>query len=108
MTIRNLEALLRPGSVAVIGASPKPRSIGAVVMQNLMAGAFRGPVYPVNPHHDQVAGVKAYRSIRELPATPDMAVICTPPATVPKLIAELGVRGTKAAAVLTGGLGRVH
>ena len=108
MTVRNLEALLRPASVAVIGASPEPRSIGAVVMQNLMAGAFRGPIYPVNPHHHEVAGVKCYGRVSELPTTPDMALICTPAATVPQLIAELGVRGTRAAAVMSGGLERVH
>jgi acetyltransferase len=108
LTIRNLHALLRPGSVAVIGASDRPHSIGAIVMRNLIAAAFRGPVYPVNPRHNEVAGVRAYGSIRELPGAPDLAVICTPPATVPELIAELGVRGTKAAVVLTAGLGRVH
>ncbi len=104
MTIRNLERLLRPGSVAVIGASPRPHSIGAILMQNLVAGTFGGPIYPVNPKHSQVAGIKAFGSIKDLPGTPDMAVICTPLATVPGIVAELGERGTKAALVLTAGL----
>jgi acetyltransferase len=106
MTIRNLDSLLRPRSVAVIGASPKPNSIGAIVMRNLVAGKFRGPVYPVNPHHREVAGMRAFGAVRDLPGAPDLAVICTPPKTIPGLIAELGERGTKAAAVLTAGLGQ--
>src|SRR6202521_2302377 len=106
MTIRNLEWLLRPGSVAVIGASPRAHSIGAILMQNLVAGTFSGPVYPVNPKHREVAAIKTFGSVKDLPSTPDMAVICTPPATVPGLIAELGERGTRAAIVITAGLGR--
>ena len=106
MTIRNLDSLLQPHSVAVIGASPTPRSVGAIVMHNLLAAKFRGPVYPVNPHHGEVAGRQAFAAVKDLPSVPDVAVICTPPATVPRLIAELGECGTKAAVVLTAGLRR--
>jgi len=105
MTIRNLNHMFAPTSVAVIGASDRPHSVGATVMANLLAAGFSGPVMPVNPRHASVAGVLAYPGIADLPMAPDLAVICTPPATVPGLVAELGARGTRAAIVLTAGLG---
>jgi acetyltransferase len=104
MSIRNLDFLLAPRSIAVIGGSDRPHSVGATVMRNLLAGGFAGPVFPVNLKHREVAGLKAYARVRDLPQAPDLAVICTPPATLPELIAELGARGTKAAIVLTAGL----
>src|SRR5687768_10384246 len=104
MTVRNLQYLFRPRSVAVIGASTRTQSLGAIVMRNLVAGGFAGPVMPVNPRHAAIEGKRCYASVAELPETPDLAVICTPPATVPELIAQLGARGTKATVVLTAGL----
>jgi acetyltransferase len=104
MSIRNLDHLLAPHSVAVIGASDRPASIGGTVMRNLLAGGFKGPVWPVNPKHEQVAGQPAYANARRLPQAPDLAIICTPPATVPGLIAELGECGTRAAIVMTAGM----
>lgn len=104
MSIRNLEFLFKPRSVAVVGASNRPRRIGSVVMHNLLTGGFDGPVLPVNPKYEAVAGVLAYRDVASLPVVPDMAIICTPPSTVPKLISEVGERGTRAAVVLTAGM----
>ncbi len=105
MTIRNLDKLLAPKSVAFIGASPEPGSVGAIVTANLQAGGFAGPIWLVNPHHPSIDGAKCYASVAELPAVPDLGVIATPPATVPGLIAELGARGTRAAVVITAGIG---
>lgn len=104
MSIRHLDHLLNPASVAVFGASARPASVGATIWRNLRAGGFQGALYPVNPKHDTVDGVKAYARAADLPAAPDLAVICTPPATVAPLIAELGALGTKAAIVVTAGL----
>lgn len=104
MSTRNFEALFNPQSVALFGASNRPRSVGATVMRNLLAGGFAGPILPVNPKHKAVAGVLAYPDVASLPLTPDLAVICTPPRTVPGLIAELGARGARAAVVITAGL----
>ncbi len=103
MSVRNLEALLRPRSVAVIGASERPRSIGALVLGKLLAGGFAGPVWPVNPRHARVGELPAWPDVASLPQVPDLAVLCTPAATVPGLIAELGRKGTRAAVVLTAG-----
>ena len=108
MTIRNLEYLFRPRSVALIGASDEKGSVGATVMRNLLSAGFDGPIWPVNPKHRTIAGRRAYASVSELPATPDLAVVSTPAATIPKIIAELGEKGAKAAVVLTAGLARLR
>lgn len=103
MSIRNLGHVFAPRSVALIGASNTPRSVGAVLARNLLRGGFKGPIMPVNPRADSVEGVLAYRDVAALPATPDLAIIATPPATIPGLIAELGARGTKGAVVISAG-----
>lgn len=72
-------------------------------MENLLSGGFDGPIIPVNPKHKSVAGVLCFPDVGSLPFAPDLAVICTPPPTVPGLIAELGARGTKAAVIITAG-----
>lgn len=104
MTVRNLEHLFKPASVAVVGASDRPQSLGSLVLRNLRAGEFRGPVYAVNARHARVGGSRAYPDVAALPETPELAVICTPAATVPGIIAALGARGTRAAIVLSAGL----
>ncbi|HWX51079.1 MAG TPA: bifunctional acetate--CoA ligase family protein/GNAT family N-acetyltransferase [Roseomonas sp.] len=104
MSVRNLEHLLKPTSVALIGASTQSGSVGAVVARNLFRSGYSGPVMPVNPRHQAVEGVLAYPDVASLPLTPDLALIATPPPTVPGLVAELGARGTKAAVVITAGL----
>lgn len=106
MTTRNLDYLLRPRSVAVIGASRRPNRIGTQVFDNVLRGGFKGHVYAVNPKYTSLDGHPVHASVMDLPAAPDLAVICTPPATVPVLIDALGRIGCRAAVVLTTGLGR--
>ncbi len=103
MSIRNLEALFNPRSVAVIGASGRPGSIGRLVTENLLRAGFEGPIFPVNPKYEQLLNVAAYDKVASLPAAPDMAVLVTPPATVPQLVAELGKRGTRGVCVISAG-----
>lgn len=107
MSIRNLDALFRPRRVAVIGASHREGSVGTVVLRNLLEGGFEGPVMPVHPEYAEVQGVPVSPTIAELPEPPDLGVICTPPATVPGLVSELGAAGARAAVVLTAGMSRV-
>jgi acetyltransferase len=104
MSVRHLEYLFSPQSVAVVGASNNPVSVGGVIMRNLLHGSFTGPIMPVNPKYPAVAGVLTYPNVASLPVAPDLAVICTPPRTIPEVVAQLGERGTKAAAVITAGL----
>ncbi|MEO7127620.1 MAG: bifunctional acetate--CoA ligase family protein/GNAT family N-acetyltransferase [Rhodoferax sp.] len=104
MSIRNLEALFQPTSVAVIGASDRKGSLGSVVLRNLKQGGFEGPIWPVNHRHANIDSGPAWPDVKALPQAPDLAVICTPAPTVPGLIAALGRKGTRAAIVLTAGL----
>lgn len=101
MSLRHLDALFRPKSIAVVGASNRPKSIGWVVMNNLLKGGFLEPILPVNPRYSAVAGVLAYPSVSVLPRSPDLAIICTPPNTVPDYIFELGVKGTKTVLIMS-------
>ena len=105
MSIRNLEYLFQPRSIALIGASRKEHSVGAVVARNLVEAGFEGPVMPVNPRHPEIQGLQAYPDVESLPQAPDLAVIATPPATVPGIVQQLGERGTRAAVVITAGFG---
>jgi len=105
MSIRNLDAIFRPKSVALIGATTRSRAIGQLVAANLVKGGLDAPIMPVNPHHDMIEGIRAWPDIASLPMDPDLGVICTPPASVPGLIAELGARGARAAIVITAGFG---
>jgi acetyltransferase len=106
MTVRNLQFFFHPKSIAVIGASNRPQSVGATVLRNIMHAGFEGVIYPVNPKYDSLDGLQAYPDIASLPSAPDLAVICTPPSTVADLIDQLGAKGTRAAIVLTAGLSR--
>jgi acetyltransferase len=103
VSVRNLDSIFRPKSIALIGASTRAHSIGAVTAENLRMAGFEGPILPVNPRHAAVAGALAYPNVSSLPISPDLAVICTPPEKVPGIVAELGTRGTKAAIVITAG-----
>ncbi|HEV8260120.1 MAG TPA: bifunctional acetate--CoA ligase family protein/GNAT family N-acetyltransferase [Burkholderiales bacterium] len=107
MTVRNLKYLFRPTSVAVVGASDRPQSLGATVMRNLLAGGYAGSIFPVNPKHASVAGIRTVPDVGSLEQAPDLAVICTPPHTIPGIIHQLGAKGGKAAVVLTAGLGAI-
>lgn len=107
MSIRHLDALFSPTSIAVFGASLRSGSVGATVWRNLSAD-YTGHLYPVNPKHASLDGVKCYARATTLPEAPELAVICTPAATVAPLIAQLGARGTRAAIVITAGLDKVQ
>lgn len=105
MSVRNLKQLFKPSSVAVIGASNAPTSVGTMVMRNLLQGGFKGPIMPVNPKYQAIQGVYAYPDVAALPLTPDLAVLAVPPDEVPGVLDRLGERGTRAAVVVTAGLG---
>ncbi len=104
MSTGHLHRLFRPRSVAVVGANNRPQRVGNVIMRNLLAGGFDGPIMPVNPRHESVAGVLTYPDVASLPRVPDLAIVCTPAPTVPEIVDELGARGTPAALVVARGL----
>ena len=101
MTIRNLDRILAPRSVAIIGASSRPRAVGHLVLANMRAAGFSGSLMPVNPRESEIDGLPAFADVGALPENPDLAVIATPPDTVPELIAQLARRGCAGAVVIT-------
>ena len=100
MSVRHLDRLLSPRSVAVFGASMRPGATGATVWRNLRAGGFRGPVYAVNPKHARLGDEPVFARAADLPSPADLALICTPPRTVARIVAELGALGTRAAVII--------
>ncbi|SNY95924.1 acetate--CoA ligase family protein [Halomonas sp. hl-4] len=98
-----LHVVLAPEGIAVVGASSDPTKRGYKAMVGLVKGGYRGDIYPVNPKAKAILGVNAWSSISAIPGTPSLALICTPAATVPDLIAECGRRGIKGAVVLASG-----
>jgi acetyltransferase len=98
-----LEQMFKPTSIAVIGATDTPGQPGRIVMENLLKGAFLGPVLPVNETREPVMGLESYSEIDTLPITPDLAIICTDADSTPFYLAELGKRGTQAAVLLSHG-----
>lgn len=104
MTIQNIEHFFDPRSVAFIGASAERGTVGHTVMLNLLQGGFAGDIWLVNPNYEELEGRRCYPDVHSLPDVPDLAVLATPPATIPSLLKDLGERGTRAAVVITAGL----
>ncbi len=105
MSIRNLDKLLSPASVVAIGATNRAGSVGEAVTRNLLGGGFKGEIHLVNLKGGEIGGRPVLKSVRDLKAPPDLAVIMTPPASVPRLVMELGQLGTRVAVVITSGMG---
>lgn len=101
--VHPLDVFFAPRTVAVVGATDKPASVGRTILWNLLGSPFGGAVFPVNPRHDVVLGIKAYPDIASAPAAVDLAVIVTPAATVPGLIAECADAGVKGAIIVSAG-----
>lgn len=101
--VRSIERLLRPRSVAVVGASREPGTIGHELFRNLLNGGFAGPVYPVNPKATHVASVRAYPSVLEVPDAVDLAVVAVPAALVPAVVRECGEKGVHGLVVVSAG-----
>jgi acetyltransferase len=98
-----LDVFFSPKNVAVIGATENANSVGRTVLWNLVTSPFGGTVYPVNPKRPSVLGVKAYKSISEIPEDVDLAVVVTPPPSIPGIIRECGENGVRGAVVISAG-----
>ena len=101
------ETMFNPASVAVVGAGEGGDSVGAQVFANIIAAGFEGELFPVNPHHAQVLGRKCFASVTEIGAPVDLAVIATPAATIPGILAECGKAGITSVVVLSAGFGEI-
>ena len=105
MTVRNLDLMFRPSSVALVGASAREGSVGRAVAENLLQGGFSGDVWLVNRRHGTVLGQKSYRHIGDLPAAPDLAVVATPAETVEDIVRDLAAKGCRAVVIITAEFG---
>jgi acetyltransferase len=102
-----LTPLFEPQSVAIIGATDKKGKVGEVLIANMLEAGFKGPLFAINPKYKEVSGVPCFPSIDRLPQRVDLAVIATPPATVPGAIDECGRAGVRAAVVITAGFSEI-
>src|SRR5215475_4200083 len=100
---RPLDVFFSPKSVAVIGATENPGTVGRTLLWNLVTSPFGGTVYPVNPKRSSVLGVKAHPSVSAIPEAVDLAVIVTPPPSIPGIIRECGENGVQGAIVISAG-----
>jgi acetyltransferase len=100
---QTLEAFFAPQSIAVIGASETPSSVGQTLLRNLIQNPFGGTVFPVNPKRHSVMGIKAYPNLAAIPDEIDLAIIATPAATVPALVHECGAAGVKGIVIVSAG-----
>jgi acetyltransferase len=103
MSSHYLAPLFEPRSVVLIGASDNSAKVGGRMMENLLSAGFTGTLFAVNPKHASIRGVPCFKSVAELPQPAELAVIVTPPATVPGVIEECGRAGIRAAVVITAG-----
>ncbi len=103
----SLRPFFRPRSVAVVGASRDPSSIGYRLLDALVTNHFQGPVYPVNPKASVIGGIRAYPTVRDLPEPVDLAVIAVPREAVPTVVDDCAARGVRAIVVITAGFAEV-
>ena len=99
----SLDGLLRPRSVAVLGASSDATRIGGRPISYMLQRGFQGAIYPVNPNRSEVQGLRAYASVADLPEVPDTAIVAVPGALAVQAVEELGARGVRSAVVFTAG-----
>ncbi len=98
-----LDVFFTPNNIAVIGATENLGSVGRTTLQNLINSPFGGAVFPVNPKRNSVLGIKAYKTIADVPEHVDLAVVITKPATIPGIIRQCGENGVKGAIVISAG-----
>jgi len=103
MDIPTFDRIFKPQRIALIGMSPNPKSVGGRVLANLVGGGFRGVVYPVSRTSEAVMGVPCHSDVKNLPRTPDLAVICAPAPQVPGLVRECGEAGIRGLIILSAG-----
>jgi acetyltransferase len=105
MSTYRLKNVLSPRSVALVGASPRPRSVGRAILGNIRKAQFQGEFGIVNPHYAEIDGVRTVGSLAKLPFVPDLVVITAPVTAIAGLIDEAGKLGTAGALIITAGLG---
>ncbi|HJU23663.1 MAG TPA: acetate--CoA ligase family protein [Casimicrobiaceae bacterium] len=101
--VRAMNRIMKPDSVAVIGASPEAGKIGNSVMKNLINGGYKGKIYPIHPKADEIMGYKAYKSVKDVPGDIDVAVFAIPAKFVAGALTEVGEKGIPGAVLIPSG-----
>lgn len=107
MNIHNLDSIFNPQRIALVGVTPNPNSVGGKVLSNLVNGGFRGVVYPINHSSEAVLGISCYPDLKNLPQTPDLAIICNPASEVPDKVRECGEAGIRGLIIMSAGFGEI-
>ena len=105
MSSYRFDRLFEPRSIALVGASPREKSVGRLILRNLRDAGFAGTIQLVNPNHPEIEGIAAVKSPDALPVAPDLAVIASPPPTIPAAVAALAAKGCAVGIIITSGLG---
>lgn len=103
MSVRNLDKILRPRRIALVGGCERDDDLGICVLRNLLGAGFPGVVYPVHPTREAILGVAAYPSLAGLPRTPDLAIVCTAAAGVAEVVRDCGNAGIRGVLIISGG-----
>ena len=103
MGIKRLDKIFKPKSIAVIGASNTEGAPGYRIFRNLIGSGYQGIAYPVNPNHESIQGVQAYKSIDEVPKVVDLAIIVTPAKTIPDILEQCGKKGIIGILIISAG-----
>ena len=102
-----LDALMRPESVAIVGASSDPTKIGYTVVNNIILGGYQGKIYPVNPKASEILGHKTYPTLQDIPGPVDAAVVTVPAKLVLSVVEDAGKKGVKGLIIISSGFGEV-
>ena len=105
MSTYRLDRLFAPRSVALVGGSPREKSVGRAILKNLQNSGWSGALHLVNPNHREIDGMQAVKDLSALTAAPDLVIITTPPEAVPGVVAQSAEMGAGAAIIITAGLG---
>lgn len=105
MSTFGLDRIFAPRSVAIIGGSPRPSSIGGIVLRNIAGCGFAGEVAVINPKYAAIDGKRTYPDLRAVPFVPDLVVITAPAPAIPAILGEAGERGVAGAVIISSGLG---
>jgi acetyl coenzyme A synthetase (ADP forming)-like protein len=102
-----MQRIMMPEAIAVIGASPEQGKIGYAVMENLINGGYTGQLYPIHPRADEILGRPCYRSVKDIPGPVDIAIFCIPARFVAQVIEECGEKGVGGAVLIPSGFAEI-
>jgi acetyltransferase len=106
MSIFGLDRVFKPSKIAIVGGSPRPSSLGLIILLNIVNGGFAGDIAVVNPRHASIGGRRTYYDLKAVPFVPDLVVITAPASTITDIVATAGQRGVAGVVIISSGLGR--